>query len=445
MQLLSINGNQRSVKAKKNILASFGIKGLDVLVYFLLVPLTLGYLNEYEYGIWLTLNSILMWINSFDIGLGNGMRNRLAEALAQNNKALCKSYVSTTFFLLCGLMGVMLIVGSLLFPFIDWYGILGASPESVGRLNQIVYISFALFCLNFVLKFIGNVYLALQLPAVNNLLVCLGHTLSLIIIFVLSFYPNGSLLHVAIAYSAAPPLIYLMAYPITFRRRYRFMAPSIKAFKMEYLKNLFSMGVLFFIIQLGGLLLFSTANIIISHLFGPENVTPYNIAYRYFSVVAIGMNLIIAPLWSAATDAYACGDMAWIRNAMKKIRLLLCLIFIVIAVMIMASPLVYRLWLGSQVQIPITMTLCMGLYSFILVWSLSFSNFLNGMGKLKIQAVNTIIVGVVFIPLGIFTGKALGLYGIVVSLCIVNLSGALFNTIQYNKVVKGTAKGIWAK
>ena len=68
-------GDTRSVKAKKNIIVSGFIKGADMLVYLLLVPLTLGYLNAYEYGIWLTLNSLLTWIDSFDIGLGNGLRN----------------------------------------------------------------------------------------------------------------------------------------------------------------------------------------------------------------------------------------------------------------------------------------------------------------------------------------------------------------------------------
>jgi hypothetical protein len=91
------SGNDRSVKAKKNIIASFGIKAIDSLVYFLLVPVTLGYLNPYEYGIWLTLSSILMWVNSFDIGLGNGLRNKLAEALANKDKELARAYVSTTF------------------------------------------------------------------------------------------------------------------------------------------------------------------------------------------------------------------------------------------------------------------------------------------------------------------------------------------------------------
>ena len=84
---------------EKNVIASFVLNGGSILISFVLVPMTLGYLNEYEYGVWLTLNSILSWIYIFDIGLGNGLRNRLTEALARNDFKSAKIYVSTSFFL----------------------------------------------------------------------------------------------------------------------------------------------------------------------------------------------------------------------------------------------------------------------------------------------------------------------------------------------------------
>jgi O-antigen/teichoic acid export membrane protein len=76
------NGNVRSVKAKKNIIASFGIKGISIIIGFIFVPLLIDYLGTFEYGIWITLGSIVGWINYFDIGLGNGLRNKFTEALA---------------------------------------------------------------------------------------------------------------------------------------------------------------------------------------------------------------------------------------------------------------------------------------------------------------------------------------------------------------------------
>lgn len=80
------NGNERTVLIKKNIAGSILIKGWNCIVQLLLVPITLNCLNQYEYGIWLTINSILLWIDQFDIGLGNGLRNKLAEALAKGDK-----------------------------------------------------------------------------------------------------------------------------------------------------------------------------------------------------------------------------------------------------------------------------------------------------------------------------------------------------------------------
>lgn len=439
------NGDKRTVKAKKNILASILLKGLDSLVYLLLVPVTLGYLNKYEYGLWLTLNSILMWINSFDIGLGNGMRNKLAIAAANNDLQLGRIYVSTTFFMLIIIMGGILLAGTLAEPFVDWYGLLNTSPEMVPHLNGIVYTAFSIFCLNFVFKIIGNIYLALQLPAVNNLLVVSGHVLSLAIIFILTKCTPGSLMAVAIVYSASPLLVYLIAYPLTFKIIFPWLAPSIKCFRKSHIKDLLNIGVQFFLLQLSGILLFSFANLLISHMFGPENVTPYNIAYRYFSLIPMSMNLLLAPMWSATTDAYARGDIEWIRKTMKKIKKVLLVITLCIAVMIALSDFVYRIWVGSEVAIPTGISVLMGIYVCIQVCSLTYSNFLNGLGKLKIQTINTVTVALLFVPLCYWLGSIWGIYGIMAGMSLLNISGLILNIVQFEKVSNYRATGIWNK
>lgn len=96
MSLIKLNYSKRTNKALFNIASSFVIKGASILLSLLLVPITLDYLNPYEYGIWLTLSSVLMWINYFDIGLGNGLRNKLSEALAVGDDNLARIYVSTS-------------------------------------------------------------------------------------------------------------------------------------------------------------------------------------------------------------------------------------------------------------------------------------------------------------------------------------------------------------
>ena len=78
-------GSERSIKAKKNVLSMLFIKGGSILVGLLLVPLTLEYVDSESYGIWLTLSSMVAWISFFDIGINNGLKNKLAESLALKN------------------------------------------------------------------------------------------------------------------------------------------------------------------------------------------------------------------------------------------------------------------------------------------------------------------------------------------------------------------------
>ena len=74
--------NDRSCLLKKNILASFAIKGWAGIIQLLLVPITIHCLGNYINGLWMVISSVLIWIDSLDIGLGNGLRNKLSERIA---------------------------------------------------------------------------------------------------------------------------------------------------------------------------------------------------------------------------------------------------------------------------------------------------------------------------------------------------------------------------
>ncbi len=438
-------GRHRSQLIKKNIIVSGIFKGADTLVYLLLVPLTLGYLNPYEYGIWLTLNSILGWINSFDVGLGNGLRNKLAEALAKDDLLMARKYVSTTICLLIAIVLVLFCVGTLIINAVDWYQLLNVEIGAVSSLSEIITVSYLFFCLNFVLKVVGNVFQALQLPSVMYIMNFVGHLLSLVIIYILKLTIPGSLFIVAIVYSAMPPFVYAIAYPVTFFHYFKYLAPTYKLFDRNCVKELFNLSVIFFLLQMASVILFSLSNLIISNLFGPTEVTPYNIVQRYYSVIPMLTSIVIAPMWSAATDAYTRGDYAWIRSVNMKLNLMLVGVILLMTFMTIISSWVYNMWIGDAVAIPIKLSIWMAVYNFILMWSQSYSYILNGMGKLKLQAINTIIVAALFYPIVHYLGTQYMVVGVIVGMCIVNLSGALINTAQYYLVINHRAKGVWNK
>lgn len=111
--------SSRTKNIAKHVSYSFLYKVGSVLANFLLVPLAINYLNSEKYGIWLTLSSVITWF-FFDLGLGNGLRNKFAEAKAKGDKHLAQAYVSSAYFTI-GSISIILI-GIFLFinPWIDW-------------------------------------------------------------------------------------------------------------------------------------------------------------------------------------------------------------------------------------------------------------------------------------------------------------------------------------
>lgn len=440
------HGNERSLRAKKNIMISLVFKGLSIAVSLMLVPLTLNYLDQTRYGIWLTLTSILGWMYFFDIGLGNGLRNKFAEAKVYGNVAQGRMYVSTTFALLALISMGLLLLFAVINPFLDWTKILNTDASLAHELGKTVLIVFSFFCIQFVFRLVSTILSADQKPAMSDFLNLCSNALSLVIIFVLAKVTAGSLLGISFAYSVTPVLVLLIAAFTMFKGKYKEYTPSVKYINFSQINDLIGLGVKFFIIQLAGIALFTTTNIITSHLFSPAEVTPYNIAFKYFSVVTMVFSIILSPFWTAYTDAYHKKEIIWIKQTTKKLVAIWGISCVVLVVMVIVANWVYRLWVGSEIYIPVSLSIMIALFVAISSWNTIFASFINGVGKIKLQLYYAVSVGIINIPLSIALAKLLnGVEGIVLSTCLCLLAGSVWVPIQYVKIVNGTAKGIWNK
>ena len=426
--------DKRTALMRKNIFFSFLIKGWSGLVTLLLVPLTLHCLGDYKNGIWLTISSMLIWIDNLDIGLGNGLRNKLATYLAQEDMKKARETVSSTFFMLALIILPVMLAAIAAVKTFDLHGFLNVDPAVIPNLGDIMAVSILFVSATFIFKFIGNFYLGLQLPAVNNLLVTVGHTLQLVGTWLVYMGGSGSLLLIAVVNTAAP----LLTYPK--------LRPSFGTFNRHAVRSLFTIGVKFFVLQIAGILLFMSSNILISKLFDPSMVTPYQIAYRYFSITMLVFTIISAPYWSATTDAYARGDIAWIRQARRRMDKIVMGVAVVLAVMVAVSRPVYALWVGTVVEIPLPLSILMAVYLLVILASLSYSYYLNGIGALQLQLILTVTAAIVFIPLTyLMVHYRHDITSVLIVMILVNVPGLIVNKIQLHRLTHGKATGIWIK
>ncbi|MBD1365045.1 oligosaccharide flippase family protein [Mucilaginibacter sp. ZT4R22] len=438
-------GNERSLQVKKNIIYTFLIRGLSVLIGFMLLPLTINYLNPTQYGIWVTIASLVAWINTFDIGLSNGLRNKLAHSLALNQQEAVHRDISTTYALLCGIATSVFIVFYSVGLFFNWNWLLRVPPSVNFDLWPVLVITLASFCIQFILQPVNSILIAMHQPFKASLILLFGQALTYILICVLALFGKGNLYLLVLAASGAPVLVLLLANIYLFATSLKSFMPRFKDVFFKNAKSLMNVSGAFFFIQIGALVLYETDNVVITRVLGPQDVTTFNIPFKYFSVISIVFYIIITPYWSAFTDAYARQDLDWIKTSIRRLRKFWLAAVGLAFLMYLCSGLVYRLWIGKDIVVPGILSLSIAVYTMLQTWMVIHAYLLNGVGKLRVQLILVITTGIINIPLSVFLIKQVGLPGTVLANIIVMLITNIFITWQCRLIMANKATGIWNK
>ena len=437
-------GHTRSIKAKKNIVASFLIKGLSILIGFYLVPLTIGYVQKEQYGVWLTLSSVVGWFAFFDIGLGNGLRNKLSEAMANEKWEKAKIYVSTTYVILGGIFAGILALFFLAEQWLDWQTILNTKSIEIKELRLVVIATFSFFCINFLLRLIDTIFYAYQKPAYKGFVGLLSNILTLTIIIILTKTTNGSLFYLALTLGVSPMIVLLIVSVYMYNSQFKIIAPSFNYVRKSHFKDLIGLGARFFVVQISVIIIFATDNMIITQILGPSEVPAYAIAHKFFGLITVGFSFILVPMWSAYTEAYVKNDIEWVLSVINKLKKIWLLLVVVCVLLFIISPWFFKWWV-PEIEVPLILSGIMSIYVLVLAWGNIFVNFINGVGKIKLQLIIGIIGTIINIPLSYFFAKTLGwgTAGVIGASIICVVYGPIFAPIQFKKIINGTANGIW--
>lgn len=414
---------------------------------FLLVPITIDYLNQENYGIWLTLSSFISWFSFFDIGLGNGLRNKFAESKAKGHSKKAKAYVSTAYFATAFLCLVLLITFLVFNKFLDWTIVFNTPEKLKNELSVLIPIIVAFFCLQLVTKLITIIYTADQNHSLQGKIDFFTKAISLLIVWVLTKTGNSSLLIFGTIFSMIPVLILIGLNLFAFTGKYKIYSPLLSFVKKAYLKDIMGIGISFFIIQIAAVVLFSTDNFIITKLFGPSEVVPYNLAYKYYTIPIMAYSIIIAPYWSSFTEAYTNNDISWIKKSVKNVQKIWFLIPVGLLIMLLISDWFFQIWVGNQIRIDLFLSLSMILYVLLMTYQLIYVQFINGLGKVRLQLIISIISIIINIPLSIIFSEylKLGLSGIILATCVSLVLSVILWPLQYRKIISKKANGIWNK
>ena len=407
----------------------------------LYVPVVLRYLGTDLYGIWATVLNVLSWINYFDVGIGNGLRNKLSACLASGKPdSEAKGLISSAYFLLGMVMAVVCVASTIIFQFINWAAVLNVPTSLYDHVGMIVTVSFLLMCVSFLFSIVKSMYFAIQQAHIVSLIGVMQQILMLVSVLLLSLLQGDKLSYVAWTYGFAA-IIVQVVFTILFFVRNRSLAPGFKYVNRDHAFSVTGLGLQFFVVQIASLVLFSTSNIIVSNLFGPSAVTPFTTVNKLFTVVTSLFAAFVSPYWSSITASAARGDSSSIRRSISRMRIYVVVPLLMSLVLYLLIDWVLFIWLGQSLVMPVGLKEIMFVYTVVYLINTIYSQAANGLSLMKMMIWVALLQAIVNIPLSFFFGNMLGSStGVMLGTVITMSTSLIVYPVAVNKAISNLSR-----
>ena len=398
----------------QGVVTSLGNRIIGVLVTFLSVPLTIGYLGTERYGVWITLGSLLAWLQLSDFGLGMGLTNAVTTAAGQDRPDLVRTHISNGMLLLSSIAAAVAAVLAAAWPFIDWNALFGVgSPAAQAEVGPAVAAALAIFLLQFPLGIAGKVYMAYQEGRIGNYWGGAGNILSLMALLAVT-HTQGGLVWLVIAVSGTSLLVNAASTAWLFLRHRPLLRPGLAAVDVASMRTLGQAGGQFFLIQIMALVTFSSDNFVLGHFLGAGHVPEYNLTYNLFNYSSLPQAIMFSYLWTAYNEAIARRDIAWVRRTFY-LNLSLGLGFTTVAVValgVIAKPFI-AWWAGPEVVPSSALVLWMAAWSIVNAFTNPIACLFAAASHLRYQIMYSAASTVSNVVLSIYLVQHMGAVGVI--------------------------------
>jgi len=419
--------------------SNFAGRGVALLVSAVTLPLTVRYLGKLEYGVWITISTTVVMLSVLDLGIANTLTNFISSAYASDDKEAAQGYFATAFWLTCGVAIVLGLIAAGVFHVLNWGSLLGLTePALIAQARTCVAISIGFFLISLPLNLANRVLSGYQEVHIGNYFAMINSLLGLVAIvatvllrlgivqlmlsYCLAMLTGSVLLNLWLAIWHKP---WIRAYPARFERT--------KA------RTLFGQGFLFFLLQLTGIVVFNSDNLVITHYLGAAEVTPYSIAWRLTSYASLLQSMLIPSFWPAFTEAYHKRDMQWVRNTYRNMTQKTLMAVTAAALLLgFFGHWIIRVWAGRAVVPSSLLLWTLAGWAILVATTTNQALLLTATGRLRLEAAVAVLAAIANLGLSIYLVQRIGAEGVILSTI---LSFAIFMIVPQELEVRRVLRG----
>jgi O-antigen/teichoic acid export membrane protein len=415
----------RSLERYRRILlttvSGFTYRFVAMALSLVTVPLVLGALGKARFGLWNTITTVTAWVAMFDLGLSNGLVNRLAKAYGRQDQAEANRNFVTALAAMLGLalvLGLLLVVAIPLVPWPKLLGVRGEVDDATVRLS--VLAALGLFAAAMPMGVVWQLFAGYQRAYVTNAFSLMGAVLGFVVLLV-AVGVGAPLPWLIVAVAAGGLLAASIGFAYALGRGFPWIELRARHVSWSTLRGLMSLSVPMFLFQLGALAVNETQSIIIAQRCGLATVADFGIAMRLYlltaSLIQLGTGSFLPPL----REAHERGDVPWVRTAF--VRLMLVRLAMALGgglVMVLLGNTILRVWLGrSDIAFSHSVWLALALLQLVTVWASTFIELLWIMDRLWVLVGLVAANAAVTIPLTWHLAPRLGVLGAILALGMV--------------------------
>jgi O-antigen/teichoic acid export membrane protein len=416
------DSERRYARISQGIVTGLAGRALALVTGLVSVPLTIHYLGTERYAAWVLLNSLLVWINLAEFGLGNGMVNAVSSAVANKQREDAQRFVASTFWMLVAIAGVAGVGVGLVWPWLNWSVLFGVRSAGVAtELDAAIIAALGIFFVSLPLSAFAKVLCALQEARLANLWGGVGNLCSFLGLLAVT-YCKGSLVWLVLGYSGSLLLVNLLGTLWLFFRHTPWLQPKLRCAEWKSALELLGGGSKFFVINIASLLILETDYFIVAHYLDPHAVAQYSVTWRLFGYATLIQNLAVNSLWPAYCEAFARKDVSWIQRTLRtNLFFGIGSTALLVIFLILTGQQLVLWWAGPEAVPPFALLPWMGAWSVISCTMTAVSCLLNGSGNTLGQTIYGTLTAIANVCLSIVLVQTYGLVGVIAATVIAYL------------------------
>lgn len=396
---------ERYRRAMLTTLVMVAARVSNILTGLITVPITLKYLGEDLFGIWMVLTSVVAFLSFSDFGIGVGLRNLLIECAGKDDLESPRKLIGNALLVLATLAVLLILLAFTVFPHLSWGELIKCkNPASVPQILPAVQAMVVMFAFGLPVTQLQNIANAYQRGYWGYLCFLVGRIFGFL--FVLwCVWAKQPLWLLAGGYIGIPFFVTLIGWVI-----FLIAVPALRPWPVRpewaLMHSLFGIGIFVLIHNLSQALINASPILLIANTINAANAIPYSVTQRLLGVSSVITMSLMGGISVAVGEAWHRREYRWIQKTIRRSEIAVFFSGVVpLVIFIFAGRVIILWWTKSPVAVPsFFLLLACTLFACAISIGSVYSNCLIAMNYVRFIAVTRFAAGIVVLLGGYVTG-----------------------------------------